>query len=98
MIRKLRALLLFYGQMSVFPTAISVGLCWMSFGDDTWGVISFIKLLLGVLSLILYRQTYRYEFIFLSNLGLYEQTTLIGLLLIDYLIFVGMKALTLLWS
>ncbi|WP_420154910.1 hypothetical protein [Siphonobacter sp.] len=97
--RKLHALFLFYTQLAGFPVAISLGLCGLMAFSPTqeWGMLCFLKLLLGSLILLLYRHTYRHRFFFLYNLNLHEWEILLALLLIDFTGFLLLLYFTSFW-
>ncbi len=88
MIRKLRALFLFYRQLAGFSSVITLALAWILLADpEALAFVSFIKLLLSIVSLALYRHSYAIRFFFLHNLGLHTWEIIVSLLAIDYLIF-----------
>lgn len=88
MIRKLRALLLFYRQLAGFSSLVTLALAGVMLADpEALAFVSCIKLFLSVVSLALYRHSYAIRFFFLHNLGLHTWEIIGSLLVIDYLIF-----------
>lgn len=88
MIRKLRALLLFYKQLAGFSNFITLALAWVALTDpESWAFVSFVKLLLSILALALFKHFYSIRFFFLYNLGFHTWEILFSLLAMDYIIF-----------